>query len=41
MMIMMPIAGRLVSKMDARLLVSIAYFITAVGLFNLTRSIST
>jgi DHA2 family multidrug resistance protein len=37
MMVMMPIAGRLVSKMDARLLVSIGYAITALGLYNLTR----
>jgi DHA2 family multidrug resistance protein len=33
----MPIAGRIVNKMDARLLVSIAYFVTAAGLYNLTR----
>jgi DHA2 family multidrug resistance protein len=37
MMVMMPVAGRLVSKMDARLLVSIGYAITALGLYNLTR----
>jgi DHA2 family multidrug resistance protein len=37
MMLMMPIAGRLVGKMDARLLVSIGYAITALGLYNLTR----
>ncbi len=36
MMIMMPIAGRLIGKMDARLLVSIGYTITALGLYNLT-----
>jgi DHA2 family multidrug resistance protein len=37
LMFMMPIAGRLVGKMDARLLVSIGYAITALGLYNLTR----
>lgn len=37
MMVMMPIAGRIVGKMDARLLVSIGYAITALGLYNLTR----
>lgn len=37
MMLMMPIAGRLVSKMDARLLVSMGYAVTAIGLYNLTR----
>jgi DHA2 family multidrug resistance protein len=37
MMLLMPIAGRLVSKMDARLLVAMGYAITAVMLFNLTR----
>jgi MFS transporter, DHA2 family, multidrug resistance protein len=39
MMLMMPIAGRIVSKgrMDARLVVSFGYAITALGLYNLTR----
>ena len=37
MMLMMPIAGRIVGKMDARLLVAFGYAITAVGLYNLTR----
>ena len=37
LMLMMPIAGRLIGKMDARLLVSIGYTITAIGLYNLTR----
>jgi DHA2 family multidrug resistance protein len=34
---MMPISGRLVSKMDARVMVAIGYTITAIGLYNLTR----
>ena len=33
----MPIAGKIVNKMDARLLVAIGYSVTAIGLFNLTR----
>jgi DHA2 family multidrug resistance protein len=37
LMLMMPLAGRLIGKMDARLLVSIGYAITALGLYNLTR----
>jgi DHA2 family multidrug resistance protein len=37
LILMMPIAGRLISKIDARLLVSIGYAITALGLYNLTR----
>jgi DHA2 family multidrug resistance protein len=39
MMLMMPIAGRIVSKgkIDPRLLVSFGYAITALGLYNLTR----
>ena len=37
LMFMMPVAGRLVGKMDARLLVAIGYGITALGLYNLTR----
>jgi DHA2 family multidrug resistance protein len=36
MMVLMPVAGILVSRMDPRLLVSIGYAITAVMLFNLT-----
>ena len=36
MMVLMPVAGVLVAKMDARLLVSIGYTITALMLFNLT-----
>ena len=37
MMLMMPVAGRLIGKMDARLLVSLGYAVTALGLYNLTR----
>ena len=37
LVVMMPIAGKVVNKMDARLLVSIGYFVTAAGLYNLTR----
>jgi len=37
MMLMMFIAGRLIGKMDPRLLVCIGYGITAAGLYNLTR----
>ncbi len=37
LIVTMPLAGKLITKMDARLLVSIGYFITAAGLFNLTR----
>jgi DHA2 family multidrug resistance protein len=37
LMVMMPVAGRIVGKMDPRLLVAFGYTITAVGLFNLTR----
>ena len=37
LMITMPLAGRIVGKMDARLLVAIGYAITAIGLYNLTR----
>ena len=36
MMLLMPVAGVVVSKMDARLLVSIGYATTAVMIFNLT-----
>ena len=37
MMVMMFVAGRLIGKMDSRLLVCIGYAITAAGLYNLTR----
>ena len=37
MMLMMPIAGKLVGKMDARLMVALGYSVTAIGLYNLTR----
>jgi len=37
MMVMMFVAGRLIGKMDPRLLVCIGYGITAAGLYNLTR----
>jgi DHA2 family multidrug resistance protein len=37
MMAMMFVAGRLIGKMDPRLLVCIGYGITAAGLYNLTR----
>jgi DHA2 family multidrug resistance protein len=37
MMFMMAIAGRTVSKMDPRLMVCIAYIITALGVFNLSQ----
>ena len=37
MMVLMPVAGVLVSRMDARLLVSIGYTITAIMIYNLTR----
>jgi DHA2 family multidrug resistance protein len=37
MMFMMFVAGRLIGKMDPRLLVCFGYIITAVGLYNLTR----
>ena len=37
MMATMFIAGRVVGKMDPRLLVTMAYIVTAIGLFNLTR----
>jgi DHA2 family multidrug resistance protein len=37
MMFMMFVAGRLIGKMDPRLLVCIGYGITAAGLYNLTR----
>jgi MFS transporter, DHA2 family, multidrug resistance protein len=37
MMVTMFIAGRVVGKMDPRLLVTMGYIVTAVGLYNLTR----
>ena len=37
LMVMMPVAGRLVSIMDARLMVSIGFLATACGLYNMTR----
>ena len=37
LMVMMPIAGKLVSIMDARLMVSIGFLATALGLYNMTR----
>ncbi len=37
LMVMMVVAGRLVGKMDPRLLVSIGYLAVAAGLYNLTR----
>ncbi|MBV8672381.1 MAG: DHA2 family efflux MFS transporter permease subunit [Acidobacteriaceae bacterium] len=37
LIVMMPVAGRIVNKVDARMLVSVAYLVTALGLYNLTR----
>jgi MFS transporter, DHA2 family, multidrug resistance protein len=37
LMLMMPVAGRLVSKMDPRLMVSIGFLATAIALYNMTR----
>jgi DHA2 family multidrug resistance protein len=37
LMIMMPVAGKLVSIMDARLMVSIGFLTTSLGLYNMTR----
>jgi DHA2 family multidrug resistance protein len=37
LMVMMPVAGKLVSIMDARLMVSIGFLVTALGLYNMTR----
>jgi MFS transporter, DHA2 family, multidrug resistance protein len=37
LMLMMPIAGRLVSRLDPRLMVSIGFFATSVALYNMTR----
>ncbi len=37
LMVMMPVAGKLVSIMDARLMVSIGFLATSLGLYNMTR----
>jgi len=37
LMVMMPVAGKLVSLMDARLMVSIGFLATSLGLYNMTR----
>ncbi len=37
LMVMMPVAGKLVSVMDARLMVAIGFFATSLGLYNMTR----
>jgi DHA2 family multidrug resistance protein len=37
LMLMMPLAGRLVSLMDARLMVSMGFLATSLGLYNMTR----
>ena len=37
LMVMMPVAGRLVSRMDARLMVSMGFLATSLGLYNMTR----
>jgi MFS transporter, DHA2 family, multidrug resistance protein len=37
LMVMMPVAGKLVSQMDARLMVSIGFLATALALYNMTR----
>jgi MFS transporter, DHA2 family, multidrug resistance protein len=37
LMLMMPVAGRLVSVMDARLMVSMGFLATSLGLYNMTR----
>jgi MFS transporter, DHA2 family, multidrug resistance protein len=37
LMLTMPLAGKLVSILDARLMVSIGFFATAIGLYNMTR----
>ena len=37
LMLMMPVAGRLVSRMDPRLMVSIGFLATAIALYNMTR----
>jgi DHA2 family multidrug resistance protein len=37
LMVMMPVAGKLISIMDARLMVSIGFLATSLGLYNMTR----
>jgi DHA2 family multidrug resistance protein len=37
LMVMMPVAGKLVSHMDARLMVSIGFLATSLALYNMTR----
>ena len=37
LMVMMPVAGQLVSRMDARLMVSIGFLATSLALYNMTR----
>jgi MFS transporter, DHA2 family, multidrug resistance protein len=37
LMVMMPVAGKLVSIMDARLMVSLGFLATSLGLYNMTR----
>jgi DHA2 family multidrug resistance protein len=37
LMVMMPVAGKLVSRMDARLMVSMGFLATSLGLYNMTR----
>ena len=37
LMVMMPVAGKLVSIMDARLMVAIGFLATSLGLYNMTR----
>jgi DHA2 family multidrug resistance protein len=37
LMVMMPVAGKLVSMMDARLMVSIGFLTTSLALYNMTR----
>src|SRR5258707_4484506 len=37
LMVMMPVAGKLVSQMDARLMVSIGFLATSLALYNMTR----
>ncbi|HEV2272745.1 MAG TPA: DHA2 family efflux MFS transporter permease subunit [Acidobacteriaceae bacterium] len=36
LMMLMPVSGRLVSKMDPRLMISIGFFVTAIALFHMT-----
>ena len=37
LMVMMPVAGKLVSILDARLMVAIGFLATSIGLYNMTR----